>query len=152
MSEPSPALVQDVRRYLFTQAAETTRVPPAAEIAAGLGRPIEEVLAALRHLADGRAIVLAPDRTRIWSAPPFGATESSFRVDVADRQYSAVCIWDALGIPAALGTGAAIVRTTCGDCGAPMELELRDGGLVNAPGVVHFGVPARRFWDDIVFT
>ncbi len=152
MSEPSAAPTQDVRLFLFAQAAETTRVPQAAEIAAGLGRPVEEILAALRQLADGRAIVLEPDRTRIWAAPPFAATASNFRVDIADRQYPAVCVWDALGIPAALGAGDAVVRTTCGDCGEPMSLELRDGLLTNRAGVVHFGVPARHFWDDIVFT
>ena len=33
-----------------------------------------------------------------------------------------------------------------------MTLEVRHGRLVRGEGVVHFGVPAARFWDNIAFT
>jgi Alkylmercury lyase len=152
MSVPPSASPHDVRLSIFNRAAETTHVPQAAEIASGLGLPIDAVRRALVELADGRVIVLTPQTTDIWAAAPFAAAPSNFRVEVKGKTYWAVCIWDALGIPAAIDADAAVVRTTCGDCGEAMHIELRDGVLAHAPGVVHFGVPARHFWDDIIFT
>jgi hypothetical protein len=33
-----------------------------------------------------------------------------------------------------------------------MRLEVRGGALAHGEGVVHFAVPARRWWDNIGFT
>jgi hypothetical protein len=33
-----------------------------------------------------------------------------------------------------------------------MRLQVRHGVLTRTEGVVHFGVPARRWWDNIGFT
>ena len=44
------------------------------------------------------------------------------------------------------------VRTSCGCCGAAMVLAVAGGALRGGEGVVHFAIPARHWWDDIVFT
>jgi hypothetical protein len=45
------------------------------------------------------------------------------------------------------------VESTCPDCGDRLELEVRDGELVRGRELlVHFVVPARRWWEDIAFT
>ena len=36
-------------------------------------------------------------------APPFSGVETAFRVIVDDKSYYANCVWDALGVVAALG-------------------------------------------------
>ena len=147
-----PTLLADaVRVYILSEAARTGHVPQAAPVAAALDRPLKEINAAIRDLAASRALVLAPDDGQIWAAEPFCATPSNFRIVANDTHYWALCIWDALGVPAALHSDA-IIDTSCGDCGDAMELEVRDGALTPAQGVVHFGVPARRFWDNIAFT
>ncbi len=43
------------------------------------------------------------------------------------------------------------IKTSCGDCGAPMEVRIVSQVLQSAHGVAHYALPARRWWDDIVF-
>ena len=96
-------------------------------------------------------LILAPNNGHIWSANPFCAVPSGFRVQADGTSYWGICIWDALGIPAALGKDA-VIDAPCGDCGEPMRLTVRGGRLVESEGVLHFAVPARRWWDNIGFT
>jgi hypothetical protein len=144
-------LAHEVRLHVFRQAAATTRVPQAPQIAEALGRPETEIQEALRHLAASKVLILAPNDGTIWAANPFCAVPMGFRVDAAGKTYEAICIWDALGIVAALGTDA-VVRTSCGDCGEPMTLTIRDGTLTESEGIIHFAVPAHHWWDNIGFT
>jgi alkylmercury lyase-like protein len=144
-------LARAVRLYVFGQAAATGRIPQAAEIARALTRDEADIRAALEQLATGRALILAPNHGDIWAANPFCAVPSGFRVRANGRKYRAICAWDALGIAAALHADA-VIDAPCGDCGAAMTLEVRDGALVHSDGVLHFAVPARQWWNNIGFT
>jgi hypothetical protein len=150
-SDESESLAREVRLYVFREAAETTRVPQPPQIAAALGRPQREVEQALRQLAAGKVLILAPNDGNIWAANPFCAVASPFRVDARGKTYRAICIWDALGIVAALGTDA-VIRAACGDCSEPMSLEIAAGELTRSEGIIHFAVPAHHWWDNIGFT
>ncbi len=141
---------REVRLHVFHQAAETAHVPKPGEIAAVLGRPQLEVEASLHRLGASRLLVLAPGTTNVWVAPPFCAVPTDFRVNALGRTYWGICIWDALGIPAALRADATITAR-CGDCGDELSLEVRDGQLDRGEGIVHFAVPAIRWWDNIAF-
>lgn len=145
------ALDQQVRLHVFGQAAATARVPQVAEIAGALERSTAEVEASLLRLAAGRVLILAPNSTTIWAPNPFCAVPSDVRVEAQGRTYWAICIWDALGIPAALHADAT-VRAGCGDCGDALVLAVRAGRLVQEEGIVHFGVPALRWWENIGYT
>lgn len=154
MTEPVKsleALARDVRIYVFEEAAATGRVPQAADISRALGRPNDDVRAALRELAAAKVLILAPNDGDIWAANPFCAVPSGIRVTAAGKRYWGICVWDALGIAAAVG-GDAVVSAPCGDCGASMTLEVRGGQLVRGEGVVHFAIPAHHWWDNIGFT
>ncbi len=144
-------LDREVRLFVFRQAAEAARVPQADEIAVALGRPQSEVEDAIRRLATGRVWFLAPGTATIWAANPFCAVPSNFRVSALGRTYWGICIWDALGISAALDADATITAR-CGDCDEELVLEVREGALVRSEGVVHFAVPAARWWENIAFT
>lgn len=144
-------VVREVRLYILGEAAETGHVPQPPEIAAGLGRSPQEVERALRVLAAGKVLILAPNDGNIWAANPFCAVPSPFRVEARDKTYWGICIWDALGIVAALGTDA-IIRAICGDCSEPMSLEIVDGELKRCEGIIHFAVAAHHWWDNIGFT
>ena len=145
------ALDRDVRIHVFRTAADTAHVPTPTEIAAALDRPQPEIEGSLRRLATNRVLILAPGTANVWAANPFCAVPSNFRVEALGRTYWGICIWDALGIPAALHADAAITAR-CGDCHQEMALRVRGGALAPAAGVVHFGVPAARWWDNIAFT
>ena len=145
------ALARDVRIHVFQEAAATARVPQAAEISRALGRPESDVRAALHDLAMAKVLILAPHDGDIWAANPFCAVPSGCRVAAAGKRYWGICIWDALGIAAAIG-GDAVITAPCGDCGDEMTLEVRDGALLPREGVVHFAIPALHWWDNIGFT
>ena len=144
-------LPRDVRIHIFREAAATGHVPQAPAISRALGRPEADVRAALRELAAAKVLILASNDGDIWAANPFCAVPSGFRVAAEGRQYRGICIWDALGIAAALDADADITAP-CGDCGTEMQLEVRDGRLTRTEGVVHFAIPAHHWWDNIGFT
>jgi hypothetical protein len=145
------ALARAVRLYVFRTAAETTRVPQAPEIAAALQQPHGVVHEALRSLAEGRVLILAPNDGTIWAAAPFCAVPTGFRVVAGGKRYWSICVWDALGIAAVLGRDAR-VEALCGDCGDQLVLEVQRGELHRSEGVIHFAIPARHWWDNIGFT
>ncbi len=147
----SPQFDRTVRLHIFQRAADTGAVPQAPDIAAALGAPIETIDASLQRLAGGRVLVLAPGSTAIWMANPFSAVPTDFKVTSRDQTYFGNCIWDALGIPAMLHADG-LIETSCGDCGEPMRLEIRAGEMTAASGIVHFAIPAARWWVNIGFT
>ena len=144
-------LAREVRLYVFRESAETGRVPQPPQIAETLNRRQEEIHQALKHLAAGKVLILAPNNGNIWSANPFCAVPSGFRVEAAGKTYWGICIWDALGVAAAIGRDA-LITAPCGDCGAAMMLEVKGGRLIRSEGVIHFAVPTRQWWDNIGFT
>ena len=150
-SETSDALMREVRLFVFRQAADTARVPQPQEIAAALERPQAEVEDALRQLAAGKVLILAPNDGNIWAANPFCAVPSPFRVETRGKTYWGICIWDALGIVATLGADA-VIRAACGDCSEPMSMEIKAGRLTRSEGIIHFAVPAHHWWDNIGYT
>jgi hypothetical protein len=58
-----------------------------------------------------------------------------------------------LGISAILGKDA-VGRTPCGcgECGKRLDFVIRQGQPVNSDWLVHFVVPAVRFWENIGYT
>jgi hypothetical protein len=142
-------LDRDVRLAVYRKFVEEARPPTPPEIAVELGAATLDVEASIRRLADGHVLVLAPGTPYVWMANPFSAIPTPFEVEVGDRLYFGNCIWDALGISACLHADAHI-RTYCPDCSEPLSLDVRDGKLGSlAEGVIHFAVPAARWWDDI---
>lgn len=140
-----------VRLAIYDGFIERGQAPAARELAAILGCSEHDVQAALERLHEAHKLVLQAGGSEVLMAHPFSAVPTAFEVQVADRRWWANCIWDALGIPAMLKQDATIV-TSCACCGDAMTVSVRDGKLVAADGVIHFAVPARRWWDSIVFT
>ena len=141
-----------IRNHVYAAFVAEGRAQTTAESAAALGLAEDEVAAAYRRLQDAHALVLHPGTTELRMLNPFSVVETPHRVDAGGRSWFANCAWDALGIPAALHADGA-VSSECADCRDPLKLEVRDGALVRgADLLVHFVVPARRWWDDIAFT
>jgi hypothetical protein len=141
----------ELRNHAYARFVELGRAPSFHELADGLGRPLEDVGAGMRRLHDAHAVVLAPKGESIRMANPFSAVPTPHRVRAAGREWYGNCAWDAFGILAALDVDGQ-VSSSCADCGAPVELEVRDRRLVDGDHVFHVNVPAAHWWDDIVFT
>jgi hypothetical protein len=138
-----------VRIALYEHAVERSVPPRVAALADRCGLPVERVRESLERLAAARAVVLQPESREILMAAPFSAVPTAFAVRAAGRTYHANCIWDALGIPAMLAVDA-LVETACACCGEAMAARVEAGRLAPLEGVVHFAVPAHRWWQDIV--
>jgi Alkylmercury lyase len=143
--------LRDIRLYIYAQIVETSAAPSVADTARALSCSHEEAEAGYRALADARAIVLRPGSTIIWMAMPFSNMQTAFTVIAGGRAYYANCAWDAFGIPAVLNADARIF-TTCPDCGGALERKVVGGNITETRGLVHFALPARRWWDDVGFT
>ena len=108
------------------------------------------VLASFRRLADAHMLVLQSEGGEILMAGPYSAVPTPFRVRANGVAAYGNCIWDALGIPAMLRSDAEI-DTSCADCGTSASIRIVDGALISQ-GLMHFAIPARHWWKDIVFT
>ena len=141
-----------IRNRVYSSFVRDGTPSTSAAAATELDLPEEVVTGSYRRLHDAHALVLHPGSTEIRMLNPFSTVETPHRVEAAGRSWYANCAWDALGIPAALQADGR-VDSACPDCGERLELEVRDGELVRGDDLlVHFVVPARRWWDDIGFT
>ncbi|MGI8495982.1 MAG: organomercurial lyase [Gemmatimonadaceae bacterium] len=141
-----------VKQTIYGVIAETTKAPTSADVARALNRTWGEVEAAFQRLCRKRLLVLEPEsRSVILMAPPFSGTETPFLVRVGEKSYYANCVWDALGVAAALHRDADVIASDA-QTGEPMSLRVRDGAPVPETCVIHFAVPAAKWWDDIIHT
>jgi Alkylmercury lyase len=143
-----------VRVRLYELFVESGRCPSRAEVAADLGCSGREVADSLQELAAAHMLVLQPGG-EVLMANPLSAVPTPFVVETTEptgrRSWHGNCIWDALGV-IAMRQGNGRVLTSCGCCGESMTVSVHDGEVsCHPPGTVHFAIPAKRWWDDIVF-
>jgi alkylmercury lyase-like protein len=141
----------ELRNATYGAFVELGRAPTAAEMAERVGGSPDEVVAGWRELHDAHALVLNPRTDELRMANPFSAVPTAYRVRARDRWWYANCAWDAFGVCAAFGADGRI-ETSCADCGEPLAVDVRDGRPSDESLLFHCLVPARRWWDDIVFT
>jgi len=138
-------------RWLVYDATMRDGVPPTSSaVAKALGISPANVIVSFERLAAAHILVLQPENREILMANPFSAVPTPFRVEIGKMSSYGNCIWDALGIPAMLGKDARIV-TSCGDCGAAAIVQVKKD-KVHGQGLLHFAIPARLWWNNIVFT
>lgn len=141
----------ELRNITYRLFRELGRAPTDAEVGRGAGSTAAEVQAGWRRLHDAHALVLIPATAEIRMANPFSAIPTAYRVQAGGRWWYANCAWDAFGICGALHTNGRI-ETSCPDCGQAIALEVRDERPDDDTLVFHCLAPARRWWDDIIFT
>lgn len=147
----SPDFDTSVKLYLYRTIAATARIPRKIEVAKEFSEEATTIDGVFRRLREKKLVALAPDTGEIVMAPPFSATPTGFNVHIDGSTYFANCVWDAYGIAAALHHDAEI-SAGCGCCGEPMRMAVSGGKPVPTPGLAHFAVPARHWWDNITFT
>jgi hypothetical protein len=152
MSIPdNTGLDRKVRLHVYGHFLLHEGPPTLREIASTLRVTSEEVAASLLRLDRAHALVLRPESCEILMAMPLSAVPTSFEVGVRNRRWWANCAWDALGVPAMLNSDAEI-STFCPDCGEPISISVKAGEVQGDAELIHFAVPAARWWDDIEFT
>lgn len=140
----------EVRWQVYDVTMREGAPPLKVRLAELLGASADDVAASLRRLADAHMLVLQPDADEILMAGPFSAVPTPFRVTLDAFSCYGNCIWDALGIIATMKQDAE-TDTSCADCGVATRLRVEAGELAG-DGFMHFALPPRVWWQDIVFT
>ena len=140
-----------LRRHIYDRTLTTGAPPTVAELAAGSGLDLADVREGLQRLAAGRIVVPQPGSGELLMVPPFSAVPTPFLVTTPRHTSYANCAWDALGVAVMMRTPAR-VETACGCCGDALSLEVHPDRPPEGGEIVHFAVPAARWWQDIVFT
>ena len=140
-----------VRRTTYALFADLGRAPSAAEVASGSDLESPDVERSWRRLHDAHALVLDAQTGAIRMAAPFSAVPTNYLVHAAGRAWYANCAWDAFGICAALHADGRI-ETSCLDCGESLTIDVEDEAPSDPSLLFHCLVPARLWWEDIVFT
>ena len=128
----------DLRNRTYAEFVRLGRAPRAEELG-----PRDEVLAGWRELHDAHALVLAGDSIRM--ANPFSAVPTPYRVYAGGRDWFANCAWDAFGICVLFGGAGRIDHRD-------LTVEVRDFAPDDETLLFHCVVPARSWWEDIVYT
>lgn len=140
-----------VRLALYREFVRTAEPPTVETLAERTLNSIVDVRSALERLAAAKAIVLQPESREILMANPLCAVPTPYRVRTQGRSFFGSCVWDGLGIMAMLRSDS-VLDTSCACCGEAMTLGVREGQIGPAQGIIHFAVPAKRWWENIVFT
>lgn len=143
------AFERRVRAHVIQTLRDTSKSPSIDDVASALGASTHAVRVALHALADEHRLALLPGTDSVWMAHPFSAVPTDFVVHSGGRTWFANCVWDGLSILGLVGDGW--LETHSPQSGVAIRLVVV-GGRVIGEAIVHFLVPAQRFWDDIGFT
>lgn len=149
-------LLWQIRYFVYSHIAETTRPPRVDEAAAHFGTSIEEASELYKELHNRHALFLDLDKMAIRMANPFSGIPTDFKVLANDKTYFANCAWDMFGIPAALHCDA-LIDAGCTGSNDTVRIEIKDGQITNhqftnSQLLIHFPLPFARWYDDLVFT
>ncbi|HEX4681881.1 MAG TPA: organomercurial lyase [Gemmatimonadaceae bacterium] len=143
--------MDSIRAFVYDRIIDDGVVPSIHQIAAHVAMPRADAAAAIRSAGFGKTLLLHPRSDEIWMAGPFSASPTPYRVRAGTRAWWANCAWDMLGVAAVVGE-AVHMETRCADCGASIDLDVDPQTAAIGDLVVHFLLPARRWYDDIGFT
>ena len=140
-----------VRLFVYRYIAEHGRPPTVTHTADGLRLDPHQAQTAYERLHNCHALFLEPGTDRIRMAHPFSGVPTPFRVQTHGHTYFANCAWDALGIPAMLRADATI-DATCSDSREAIRLRVEDDVVLGHGELIHFALPFRRWYENLIFT
>jgi hypothetical protein len=143
---------ESIRIFIYETLVASGHAPTSGEIGAHFGVPASEVRARLAALKVGKTVLVHPRSGEIWMAGPFAASKSAYELTDGATTWWANCAWDMFGVAMIVGRRL-VARTACGDCGVEMFVDCDPHQPPPASeSVVHFLLPARRWYDDIGLT
>ncbi len=138
-----------VRHYIYEYFVKTGLAPTLQHCAQEFSCSVADIHAVFHRLSDGRAIVLQSNG-EILMAEPFSAVPTTYSVEIGNHMWWGNCIWDALGVLAMLKEDGRVI-TACGCCNDSMQVKIHNGQLVETSGCVHFAIPPKKWWENVVF-
>ncbi len=136
-----------INKYIF----ENGYAPEVKDLSAIMHVSEKEIEKGLDELAANHALVLHPASYKIWVAHPFALFPTLFWVKTSKKSWWGNCTWCSFGIAAAIKKDAEIYTKMKGE-EETIILSIKDGQLQDADLLVHFPVPAKKFWDNVIYT
>lgn len=127
------------------------RPPTISKIATHFESDLNTARRALQALADYHGVVLHPNSGEIWVAHPFSAAPTTCVVSSGDRKWWGNCAWCSLGVMQLAG-GTSTLKTRTGGIGDEVSITVRNGQLADTEFVIHFPIPMRNAWDNVIYT
>jgi hypothetical protein len=151
MTPLSENIIWEIRAFIYQHFAETTRAPSKKQVTARFALADGEAASAYEQLHQRHAIFLEAGTHNILMANPFSGIRTQFKVQANGKNYFASCAWDSFGIPATLHVDAEI-EAACSQTSELIHLSINDGRVSNSDALVHFLVPFKDWYNDLVFT
>lgn len=140
-----------LRRFVYDEILSRGHPPNTNRIGEHFGVSATDAKQHLAALKIGKTVLVHPTTGEIWMAGPFSAAASPYRVAGATQAWWANCAWDMLGV-AVIARESVRIDAACTECREPVTLVVSPELGVDSDWVVHFLLPARRWYDDIGFT
>lgn len=144
-----------VRKFVFDHFLEKASPPVLEEIMRRFTLSREQAFAVLKELEATRHLALVKGTQRILMAYPFSGIPTPFKVTLRNnRKYFANCAWDSVAFHVMLGEDLRI-DSFCHHCAEEVRIALSNhrASLLSPEGVVAYvGLPASKWWDDIIGT
>ncbi|MFL9898015.1 alkylmercury lyase family protein [Paraburkholderia fungorum] len=130
---------------------EHQRPPTIGEIASRFECNEADARKGLRALAQNHGVVLHSYSDDIWVAHPFSAAPTTCVVKSGNRKWWGNCAWCSLGL-AHLAGGSATIETRLGAINDHAAIRIENGRLLDKDFVVHFPIPMKQAWDNVIYT
>jgi hypothetical protein len=124
--------------------------PSIDELARQFRQSRDAMIAALHALQEYHGVVLHPVSSEIWAMHPFSCAPTNFWVHSARGSWWANCAWCSAGVAALVGD--VTITTTLGAETQQATVRIQDGKLLDEGLLVHFPVPMRNVWDNVIYT
>ena len=148
---PAPITHSSLHHRIFSHFIKVGNAPSIDDLAAGLDQPRGAVVEGLKALQEYHGVVLHPGSSEIWVIHPFSTAPTPFWVQGAKRAWWGNCAWCSLGIVALLKEDATITTTLGGET-HQVSLRIEGGRLRDEGYLVHFPVPMKQAWDNVIYT
>ena len=124
--------------------------PSIEQLAAQFDQPRAAVVDGLQALQDYHGVVLHPATSEIWVTHPFSGAPTNFWVQGQGGSWWGNCAWCSAGIAALVGD--VTLTTTLGAEARQTTVRIANGELLDEDLFVHFPVPMRKVWDNVIYT
>lgn len=112
----------------------------------------EEIKKALQELQEYHGIALHPDQTKIWAIHPFSLSPTNFLVKSNRNEWWGCCAWCSFGIAVLLEEEVKIMTTMGAKQQEQITLHIDNGNLQESSYIVHFPIPMKNVWDNVIDT
>ncbi|HLP31034.1 MAG TPA: alkylmercury lyase family protein [Geothrix sp.] len=148
---PRPLNLSTLHQAIMEHLVERGAAPTLATLAGRFGTGEEAVGRKLLDLQAEHGVVLHPGTTDIWVAHPFSTAPTLFSIESERGHRWSNCAWCSMGAAALLG-GEVRITTTLGGESRQVTVEISGGELQRDDLFVHFPVPMRKVWDNVIYT